>query len=135
MDCLRVRAADGHLPLLARDRHAYRGPVIMRAMAARDVEWAALVMDQRRQADARYSPVFWRPARDAAGVHARLLARQIAAPQFIALRTDDGFLIAELRGPEVLIDDFAVTGEDRCLAMASRHPCTADATARYPLAQ
>jgi hypothetical protein len=86
---------------------------MVRAMAARDVEWAALVMDQRRQVYARYSPVFWRPARDAAGVHARFLARQIAAPQFIALRTDDGFLIAELRGSEVLIDDFAVTGEDR----------------------
>lgn len=80
-------------------------------MAARDVGWAALVMDQRRQLYARYSPVFWRPARDAIGVHARFLARQIAAPHVIALRTDDGFLIAELRGPEVFIDDFAVAGE------------------------
>lgn len=29
------------------------------------------------------------------------------------LRTDDGFLIGELHGSEVLIDDFAVTGDDR----------------------
>jgi hypothetical protein len=35
----------------------------------------------------------------------------IAAPHTIALRSDGGFLIAELRGPEVLIDDFAVTGK------------------------
>ena len=86
---------------------------MVRAMAARDVEWAALVMDQRRQAYARYSPVFWRPAQDARGLHARFLARQVAAPRSIALCTDDGFLIAELRGPEVLVDDFAVTGDDR----------------------
>jgi hypothetical protein len=84
---------------------------MVRAMAARDVGWAALVMDQRRQLHARYSPVFWRAARDAIDVHARFLASQIAAPHVIALRTDDGFLIAELRGPEAFIDDFAVLGE------------------------
>jgi hypothetical protein len=87
--------------------------MLVRAMAAADVTWAARVMDQRRQLYAGYSPVFWRPARDAISLHTRFLARQIAAPRTIALRSDGGLLIAELRGPEVLIDDFAVTGEGR----------------------
>lgn len=85
-------------------------------MAARDVQWAALIMDQRRRIYARYSPVFWRPARDAVVAHAPFLARQVEAPQVIALRTDDGFLLGELRGPEVVIDDFAVTRDDRWAA-------------------
>lgn len=84
---------------------------MVRAMADSDAAWAALVMDQRRQVYARYSPVFWRPARDAVGLHTWFLARQIAAPHTIALRSDRGFLIAELRGPEMFVDDFAVTSE------------------------
>jgi hypothetical protein len=94
--------------------------MLVRAMAAADVTWAARVMDQRRQLYARYSPVFWRPARDAISLHTRFLASQMAAPRTIALRSDGGLLIAELRGPEVLIDDFAVTGEGRWPADGAR---------------
>ena len=42
--------------------------MVPRAMAAGDAAWAALVMDQRRQLYERYSPVFWRPTRDAVGL-------------------------------------------------------------------
>jgi hypothetical protein len=65
-------------------------------------------MERRRQACARYSPVFWRPARDVTGTHARFLRRQISSDANVALRTGRGFIIAERRASEGFVDDFAV---------------------------
>ena len=65
-------------------------------------------MEQRRQVYARYSPVFWRPARDVTGAHARFLRRQVSSDANVALRTGHGFIIAERRASEGLVDDFAV---------------------------
>jgi hypothetical protein len=65
-------------------------------------------MERRRQACARYSPVFWRPARDVTGTHARFLRRQISSDANVALRTGRGFIIAGRRASEGFVDDFAV---------------------------
>ena len=74
-------------------------------------------MDRRRQVYATYSPVFWRPAPGATGLHARFLAGRLPTPGVTALRTGRGFLIGEVRGsqatgPEGLIDDYAVEADD-----------------------
>jgi len=93
-----------------------------------DAVWAAELMERRRQEYARYSPVFWCPARDAMGPHARFLARQVLADTGIALRTDHGFITCQCRQGEGFVDDFAVEhagiwGDDGVtllLAMAER---------------
>lgn len=77
-----------------------------------DALWAAELMDRRRQEYARYSPVFWRPARDAVGPHAQFLTRLILADTTIALRTGRGFIICQLRPAEGFVDDFAVDHAD-----------------------
>src|SRR5215469_2765186 len=59
-------------------------------LSADDAVWAAELMERRRQEYARYSPVLWRPARDAVGLHTRFLARQVLADSSIALRTRCG---------------------------------------------
>ena len=47
-------------------------------MTGADCEWAAELMQRRREVYAAYSPVFWRPAKDAIAPHARFLQRQLA---------------------------------------------------------
>jgi len=78
-------------------------------MPAGDADWAAELMELRRQAYERYSPVFWRPAPNVTGPHARFLRNQISAPATIALRTRDGFIICQRRETEGFVDDFAVS--------------------------
>jgi hypothetical protein len=82
--------------------------VEVRELSPDDAVWAAELMGRRRQEYARYSPVFWRPAQDAVGLHARSLARQILGNTNIALRTGRGFIICQRRPAEGLVDDFAV---------------------------
>ncbi len=77
-------------------------------MTAADCEWAAELMQRRREVYAAYSPVFWRPAKDAVAPHARFLQRQLARDDVTGLRTGHGFVIGELRRQEGFIDDFAV---------------------------
>jgi hypothetical protein len=84
----------------------------LRELTADDVGWAAELMERRRQVYARYSPVFWRPAANATGLHARFLGRQAGAAGNVALRTDRGFIIAQCRAAEGFVDDFAVDGDD-----------------------
>lgn len=76
---------------------------------AADAGWAAALMNQRRQVYANYSPVFWRPAKDAAGQHAKYLSTLIASDNCLSLRTDDGFMPGQIRPAETLVDDFAVS--------------------------
>jgi hypothetical protein len=73
-----------------------------------DVAWVADLMEQRRQDYARFSPVFWRPAKDVTGLHARFLQSQITSDANVGLRTDHGFIIAQRRTAEGFVDDFAV---------------------------
>ncbi|HEY6789344.1 MAG TPA: hypothetical protein VI365_18735 [Trebonia sp.] len=77
-------------------------------MSAADVGWAAGLMERRRQVYAGYSPVFWRPAEGAAGLHEQFLRRQVRSEAAVALRTRHGFIICERRQPEALVDDFTV---------------------------
>ena len=84
----------------------------IRDLLIEDCEWAAVLMERRRQVYARYSPVFWRPARGVTEGHAAFLAEKVSRGSSVALRTDRGFLIGDLRGAEGLIDDFAVEADD-----------------------
>jgi hypothetical protein len=47
-------------------------------MTGADCEWAAQLMQRRREVYATRSPAFWRPAKDAIAPHARFLQRQLA---------------------------------------------------------
>lgn len=94
-------------------------------------------MERRRQEYARYSPVFWRPAPNVAGMHARFLTRLIQTDSNIALRTRGGFIICQHRGAEGFVDDFAVEDADLwdddgaalLLAVASRLSAVGQVTA------
>lgn len=77
-------------------------------MTGADCEWAAELMQRRREVYAGYSPVFWRPAKGAIAPHARFLQRQLARDDVAGLRTGHGFVIGERRRQEGFIDDFAV---------------------------
>lgn len=76
-------------------------------MTPADAEWAAALMDARRRIYVTYSPVFWRPAADPVPGHAAFLADQIEGDA-LALRTDGGFLVGQVRGEGAVVDDFAV---------------------------
>jgi hypothetical protein len=84
----------------------------VRDLLAEDCGWAAQLMERRRQVYARYSPVFWRPARGATEGHASFLVGKVSRGGAVALRADRGFLIGDLRGTEGVIDDFAVEADD-----------------------
>src|SRR6266536_231404 len=77
-------------------------------MTAGDAGCAAALMERQRQVYAGYSPVFWRPAEGAAGLHERFLRRQVLSAATVALRTRHGFIICERRRPEALVDEFTV---------------------------
>jgi hypothetical protein len=81
-------------------------------MGPEDAGWAAEVMHARRQVYATYSPVFWRPAAAPVPGHAAFLARQIGGDDVVALRTDRGFVVGQIRGAGGGIDDFAVTDQE-----------------------
>jgi len=124
--CVPGEAAWEHLGVACRD------------MAADDAAWAAEVMERRRRIYARYSPVFWRPAPNAAGLHTRFLARQIASEGTIALRTGHGFIVCQRRNGEGFVDDFAVEdpaawqreGAALLLATAQRLSATGESAVR-----
>lgn len=80
----------------------------LRVLAPDDADWAAELMEARRQQYARYSPVFWRPAANITGLHARFLRGLIASADNVALRTENGFIIVQRRPAEGFVDDFAV---------------------------
>jgi hypothetical protein len=77
-------------------------------MLPADASWAAELMEQRRQVYAAYSPVFWRPARDAAGPHAAYLSKLIGSENYLSLRSDHGFMIGRIGPARTSFDDFAV---------------------------
>lgn len=83
-----------------------------RRMSDDDVAWAVELMARRRTRYADYSPVFWRPHRDAIASHVPFLRAQVNSRECIAIRTEQGFLIGRATGDMLLIDDFAVVGDD-----------------------
>jgi hypothetical protein len=85
---------------------AWNDPVT--EMSAADAQWAAELTEKRRHDYARYSPVFWRPAEGAVGLHAHFLGGRIIAETTVALRTGRGFIICERRGSKGFVDDFDV---------------------------
>jgi len=70
-------------------------------------------MEARRSRYAAYSPVFWRPAAGARELHVAFLAAMVAADGVDAFRTENGLVIAQRRGNECFVDDFAVAGDER----------------------
>ncbi len=88
------------------------GPPTVTEMSADDAQWAAELMEKRRRAYERYSPVFWRPAEGAVGPHAQYLPRLIAAESTVVLRTAHAFITCARRRSagraEGLVDDYAV---------------------------
>ncbi|MHB8295035.1 MAG: hypothetical protein ACYDH5_10520 [Acidimicrobiales bacterium] len=83
----------------------------VRGLEADGAEWAAKLMEQRRQIYASYSPVFWRPAAGVTGLHAGFIRRLAAKPSNVCLRAEHGFVIGQLRGAECFVDDFALDEE------------------------
>ncbi len=101
-------------------------------MGGDDFAWAATLMARRRQEYAAYSPVFWRPAHGVEAHHARFLGAAAAEEGAVAVRTDRGFAIGQVRGGALLVDDFTVEAPDlwptegrqlleECAAAARRH--------------
>ena len=88
-----------------------RNAVPVRNMTPEDAVWAAELMRLRRLEYACYSPVFWRPAADATGLHSAFLERQILSDANIALRADHGFIIGQRHDAEVFVDDYAVDSQ------------------------
>lgn len=82
--------------------------LVVTELSAADAGWAAGLMERQRREYARYSPVFWRPAEGAAGLHARFLRGQISPETTVALRTRHGFIICQRRQSEGFGDDFTV---------------------------
>jgi hypothetical protein len=80
----------------------------VRVLTPDDADWAAELMEARRQQYARYSPVFWRPAANVTGQHARFLRGLTSSADNVALRTENGFIISCRRQAEGFVDDFAV---------------------------
>lgn len=77
-------------------------------MIPEDAAWAAQLMERRRQVYATYSPVFWKPATGATGLHARYLGALLRDGRNIGLRSERAFLIGQEQGAEYLVDDFAL---------------------------
>ena len=83
------------------------------AMADADVEWAAVVMERRRQVYATFAPVFWRPAAGVRETHAGFLRLRVGSGAAIGLRSADGFVVASLVDGRYDVDDFAVEPDGR----------------------
>lgn len=77
-----------------------------------DLAWVAELMERRRQLYEAYSPVFWKPARGVTTMHAGFLATKLESEGTVALRTEAGFIVAERRGVEAFVDDFAVEHDE-----------------------
>ena len=94
--------------LTAPDRAGNNRAVEVRELSPDDAAWVADLMEQRRQDYVRFSPVFWRPAKNVTALHARFLRSQITSDASVSLRTEHGFIIAQRRTAEGTVDDFAM---------------------------
>ncbi len=85
---------------------------MVRQMRDDDFDWAASLMERRRQEYVEYSPVFWRPAKGVASAHADHLRVAAARPGAVAVRTDRGFALSAPSGGRCFVDDLAVETPD-----------------------
>ncbi len=85
----------------------------VRQLETDDCSWVAEVMDERRQRYAPLSPRFWNPAPNAGETHLAFLMWLVMQDDTLALRTDEGFIIGTVQGGRVMVDDFAVTADER----------------------
>lgn len=88
-------------------------PLAVRRLETDDCSWVADLMDERRQHQAPFSPRFWNPAPQAAETHLAFLMWLVMQDDTLALRTDEGFIIGTVQGDRVMVDDFAVTADER----------------------
>jgi hypothetical protein len=65
-----------------------------------DFDWAARLMERRREKYAAYSPAFWRPATGILERHAQFMRAFVARAGAVALRSEHGFAVG---GVEALI--------------------------------
>ncbi|MBI2703934.1 MAG: hypothetical protein HYX32_01390 [Actinobacteria bacterium] len=86
---------------------------MIRPMHADDFDWAATLMQQRRERYAEFSPVFWRPAANITAGHAQFMRSTAAREGAVAIRTDAGFALSYPHEGRCFVDDFAVDGDDR----------------------
>lgn len=77
-----------------------------------DFDWAATLMEHRRQRYAELSPVFWRPATGITSSHAQFMRSLAAREGAAALRSDRGFVLSYPHEGRCFVDDFAVTADD-----------------------
>lgn len=77
-----------------------------------DFAWAAELMEARRAAYERFSPVFWRPAQGVRTMHADFMRAQVEAGSAVALRSEQGFLLAAIGDGRYDVDDCAVRSEE-----------------------
>jgi hypothetical protein len=75
--------------------------------------WMAELMARRRSEYESYAPRFWRPAAAVEGQHADFMQSVAAEPNASALRSDHGFILAQRRGDQAFVDDFAVVEPKR----------------------
>ena len=83
------------------------------AMEDVDFDWAARLMERRRDVYEPFSPVFWRPARGMKDAHAQFMRGSASRAGAVALRTDRGFVLTVPDGGRCFIDDFAVDAWQR----------------------
>ncbi len=86
---------------------------MIRAMGDDDFDWAAMMMQQRRERYAAFSPVFWRPAAGVTASHAQFMRAIALRDGAVALRTDHGFVLSYPHEGRCFVDDFAVDHDDR----------------------
>lgn len=76
-----------------------------------DFDWAATLMEHRRQRYAEFSPVFWRPAKGITASHAQFMSALAARDGAAAVRSDAGFVLSYPHEGRCFVDDFAVAAD------------------------
>ena len=85
---------------------------MVRQMEDDDFLWAAELMERRRAVYERFWPVFWKPTEGVRERHADFLRSQVDTGRTVALRSEQGFLMAAIQGDRYDVDDFAVEPDE-----------------------
>ncbi len=80
-------------------------------MVSSDCDWAAELLQRRRESYATFTPLLWRPSGVAVAQEAALLKQQVGLDDVVALRTAHALVVAQLRGNDCFVDDFVVDDE------------------------
>ncbi len=85
------------------------GPPRVVQMLPEDSTFAARLVRSRTDRYGAMSPAIWRAAEGAEEVQRAELAQMVTRGDVMALRTGSGFAVAQLRGNDCFLDDFAVS--------------------------